>query len=75
VYFRSDSTAATITNETTIKIVLIMLTLAECEGHVIHVKCEFLKGRFNNGEEFYKGALLKLQCTIYGLKQTAYFLS
>ena len=38
VHFRGDSTAAPVTNETTIKLVLIMLTLAEWEGHVIDVK-------------------------------------
>jgi hypothetical protein len=58
-----------------------MLTLAEWEGHVIDVKGIFLKGRFNDGEEIYlqipqsfeiyyeKGTALKLQRTIYGLKQ------
>jgi hypothetical protein len=35
-----------VTIETTIKVVLIMLTLVEWEGHVIDVKGEFLKGKF-----------------------------
>jgi hypothetical protein len=76
VHFRSDSTAAPITNEATIKIILIMLTVAEWEGHVIDVKGAFLKGRFNNGEEIYlqipqgfeiyyeKGTVSKLQRTM-----------
>jgi hypothetical protein len=53
VHYRSDATAAPVANETNIKIILIMLTLAEWEGHVIDVKGAFLKGRFNNGEEMY----------------------
>jgi hypothetical protein len=84
VYYRSNSTAAPVTNETTIKIILIMLTLAEWEGHVIDVKGAFLKGKLNDGEEMYlqipqgfeiyyeKGTVLKLQRTIYGLKQAAF---
>jgi Reverse transcriptase (RNA-dependent DNA polymerase) len=60
---------------------LILLTLADWEGHVIDVKGAFLKGRFNDGEEMYlqipkgfekyydTGITLKLQRTIYGLKQ------
>jgi hypothetical protein len=83
VHYRSDSTAAPVTNETTIKIILIMLTLAEWERHV-DVKGAFLKGRFNDGEEMYlqipqgfeiyyeKGTILKLQRTIYGLKQAVF---
>jgi hypothetical protein len=57
-----------------------MLTLAEWEGHVIDVKCAFLKGRFKNGEEMYlqipqgieiylkKGTVLNLQRAIYSKK-------
>ena len=62
---------------------MILLTLADWEGHVIDVKGAFLKGRFNDGEEMYlqipqgfekhydTGIVLKLQRTIYGLKQAA----
>jgi Reverse transcriptase (RNA-dependent DNA polymerase) len=83
VHFRGDSTSAPVTNETTIKLVLILLTLADWEGHVIDVKGAFLKSQFNDGEEMYlqipqgfeiyynTGIVLKLQCTIYGLKQAA----
>jgi hypothetical protein len=53
VHYRSDSIAVPVTNEITIKITLIMLTLAEWEVHVIYVKGTFLKGRFNSGEEMY----------------------
>jgi hypothetical protein len=52
-HYKSDSTAAPVTNETTIKIILITLTLAEWEGHVIDVKGSFLRGKLNNGEEMY----------------------
>jgi hypothetical protein len=84
VHFRSDSTAAPVTNETTIKIILITLTLTEWEWHVIDVKGAFLKGRFNDGEEmnlqisqgfeiyYEKGTVIKLQRTIYGLKQAVF---
>ena len=53
VHFWGNSTAAPVTNETTIKLVLIMLTLAEWEGHVINIKGAFLKGWFTDGEEMY----------------------
>jgi hypothetical protein len=53
VHYRSDVTAAPLANETNIKIILIMLTLAEWDGNVIDVKGAFLKGRFNNGEDMY----------------------
>jgi Reverse transcriptase (RNA-dependent DNA polymerase) len=61
----------------------MLLTLADCEGHVIDNKGAFLKVRFNDGEEMYlqipqgfekyfdTGIVLKLQRTIYGLKQSA----
>lgn len=53
MHFRSNSTAAPITNETTIKIVLITLTLAEWELHVIDVDGAILKDIFHGGEEMY----------------------
>jgi hypothetical protein len=74
VHYRSDSTAAPVTNETTIKIILNMLNLAEWKGHVIDVKGAFLKGRFNDGEEMYLQIPhgFELQRTMYGPKQAAF---
>jgi Reverse transcriptase (RNA-dependent DNA polymerase) len=84
IHYFSDSTAAPVTNETTIKIIFVLLTMSNWTARVVNMRGAFLKGRFANGEEMYlkvpegfqkfykKGVVLKLERTIYGLKQVAY---
>jgi hypothetical protein len=43
IHLCGNYTDASVTNETTIKIVFVLLTLAEFDGHVIDVKGAFLK--------------------------------
>jgi Reverse transcriptase (RNA-dependent DNA polymerase) len=50
VHYDSDSTAALVTNETTIKIILTLMTMADWNVQVIDVKGDFLKGQFTDDE-------------------------
>jgi Reverse transcriptase (RNA-dependent DNA polymerase) len=52
VHFNSDLTAVPVTNETTIKIVLALTTMADWNAQVIDVKGEFLKGQITDDVVF-----------------------
>jgi hypothetical protein len=83
-HYDEDTKAAPVTNETTIRIVLILMAMANWCAHVLDVQGAFLNGRFEDGEELYMqvpegfvnyysgNVVLKLKRTIYGLKQAAY---
>jgi Reverse transcriptase (RNA-dependent DNA polymerase) len=53
VHYDSDSTAAPVTNETTIKIILTLMTMADWNAQLIDVKGAFLKGQFVEDESLY----------------------
>ena len=83
VYFNIDFTAAPVTNDTTIKVVYLLAALAKWKTYVIDVQGAFLNGRFEAGERLFlkipeglehkynSNQVLRLNCTIYGLKQSA----
>ena len=83
IHYSSDNTAAPVTNDTTIKVVLVLVAMAGWTMHVVDVQGAFLIGRFGNEEElfmkvpqvfenkFNDDVVLKLNRTIYGLKQAA----
>ena len=72
-----------VTNECTIRILLILMIMASWASYLADVNGAFLMGEFENGEELYmdipkgfeykyaKSKVLRLQKTIYGLKQAA----
>ena len=80
-HFDPASTAAPVTKNTTIKIVLLLILLADRTARIYEVKGTFLKGQFEKGEEiflevpqgmdhFYWGSsVLRLLKPIYRLKQ------
>jgi hypothetical protein len=84
VHYDPKSIAAPVVALTTVRIVFIIMLMAEWHGHVIDVRGAFLKGDFGNGELLYlqvpKGmerwygedVFLLLRKTLYGLKQAAY---
>jgi Reverse transcriptase (RNA-dependent DNA polymerase) len=83
IHYTGNSIAAPVTNDTTIKIMLVLVALAGWEMQVIDVQGAFLIGRSNDKEDLYmkvlqgfedkydKNSVLKLNRTIYGLKQAA----
>ena len=83
VHFDSSSIAAPVTNDITIRIVLILMLMASWYGELLDVNGAFLMGLFENGERihlhvpegferFYPAnVVLLLMRTIYGLKQAA----
>jgi Reverse transcriptase (RNA-dependent DNA polymerase) len=83
LHYNSSATSSPVTNDTTIRIIFTLAMLAGWKGYVIDVKGAFLNARFDKGEElflkvpqgfeqFYKESqVLKLNRTIYGLKQAA----
>jgi hypothetical protein len=83
VHQNRTSTHAPITNANTIRIVLILMIMADWQGQIVDVKGTFLHGEFEDGkviymnmphgfEKFYPDDMvLKLKKCIYGLKQTA----
>jgi hypothetical protein len=84
VHYDPHSIAAPVVTMMTIRIVYVLMILAGWSGHVIDVRGAFLKGEFGDGEVLYlhvpqgmehhygKDVYLKLQKTLYGLKQAAY---
>ena len=84
IHYDEDTKAAPVTNEITIRIVLILMAMANWCAHVLDVQGAFLNGRFEGGEQLYMeipeglekyypgNTVLKLKRTIYGLKQAAY---
>jgi Reverse transcriptase (RNA-dependent DNA polymerase) len=83
LHYNSSTTSSPVTNDTTIRVIFTLAMLAGWKGYVVDVKGAFLNGRFDKGEElflkvpqgfeqFYKEwQVLKLNRTIYGLKQAA----
>ena len=83
VHYDESRTAAPVTNNTTIRIIYVLAILAGWIPYVVDVQGAFLNGRFGDNEHLYleipdgfkkyydKTKLLKLNCTIYGLKQSA----
>ena len=73
-----------VTNDITIKVMLVLVTMASWIGWVVDVKGVFLHGTFNNNEVIYTEVpkqfekcynpniwMLKLLKTVYGLKQVS----
>ena len=83
IHYSSDNTALPVTNDTTIKVVLVLVAIAGWMMHLVDVQGAFLIGRFGNEDElfikvpqgfennFNKDVVLNLNRTIYGLKQAA----
>jgi Reverse transcriptase (RNA-dependent DNA polymerase) len=83
IHYNSSHTAAPITNDTTIRIMYTLAAMAKWSAYVVDINGAFLNGRFEKGETlylkipegleiFYKSLqVLKLNRTIYGLKQSA----
>jgi Reverse transcriptase (RNA-dependent DNA polymerase) len=83
LHYNSSATSSPVTNNTTIRVIFTLAMLAGWKGYGIDVKGAILNGRFDKGEElflkvpqgfeqFYKESqVLKLNRTIYGLKQAA----
>jgi hypothetical protein len=81
VHYDGTSTHAPVTNAGTIRIVLILMIMADWQGQIVDVKGVFLHGKFKDGkviymkvpcgfEKFYPDeVVLKLKKCIYGLKQ------
>ena len=84
VHYDSHSISAPVTNDATIRIVLVMMIMAKWCGELLDIKGAFLHGDFENGEDLcmeipegfekhydVNNFVLKLLQTIYGLKQAA----
>ena len=81
--YKSNSIAAPVTNDITIRVVLTLMLLAFCHGQIVDIKGAFLHGHFENGEiihmsvpkgfkRYYpRDVVLLLLKTLYGLKQAA----
>jgi hypothetical protein len=84
IHFDPKSIAAPVVSLTTIRIVLILMLMAEWSGHILDVRGAFLKGNFGDGETLYLHVPQGMEChygpdvclllrkTLYGLKQAAY---
>ena len=80
-HFNLMSTAAPVTNDATIRIVLVLMLLAEWMARIYGVKDAFLKGKCEDGKEIFMEvpqgmehhywclAVLRLLNPIYGIKQ------
>lgn len=53
VHFDSTSTSAPVTNEVTIRVILILAVMAEFDMQLIDVRGAFLNRRFQSGEKVY----------------------
>ena len=53
VHYDSTSTAAPVTNEITIRLVMTLAIMTGWIGQLVDVKGAFLHGEFENGEEIY----------------------
>ena len=83
VHYDSNDIAAPVVNDTTIKVVFVILLLAAWTNQLLDVKGAFLHGRFEGKEKLYtdvpqgmekyypKDTVLLPERTIYGLKQAA----
>jgi Reverse transcriptase (RNA-dependent DNA polymerase) len=83
IHYNSTHTAAPITNDTTIRIMYTLAAMAKWSAYVVDINGAFLNGRFEKGETLYLKIpegfekyykllqVLKLNRTIYGLKQLA----
>jgi hypothetical protein len=83
VHYDGTRTHAPVTNTGTIRIVLILMIMANWQGQIVDVKGAFLHGEFKDSEVIYMNvphgfekfypddAVLKLKKCIYGLKQAA----
>jgi hypothetical protein len=81
--YQTNSIAAPVTNDVTIRVVLTMMLLAYWQGKIVDINGAFLHGHFENGEiipmivpkgfeEYYPADLvLLLLMTLYSLKQAA----
>jgi len=85
IHYDENTKSAPVTNEMTIRMVLILLVMARWHAEILDVQGAFLKGRFENGEKIYMDVpqgfekyydpqvwVLLLRRTIYGTKQAAY---
>ena len=80
-HFSPISTASLMMNNTTIRIVLVLMLLVDCTARTYDIKGAFLKGKFDDGKEIFMEvpqgmehhywdlAVLKLLKPMYGLKQ------
>jgi Reverse transcriptase (RNA-dependent DNA polymerase) len=83
IHYDRSSTAAPVTNDTTIRIMLSLAAMSDWSLYIVNVQGAFLNGRFGSEEKLYlqipKGfedkynndQVLFLKRTIYGLKQAA----
>jgi Reverse transcriptase (RNA-dependent DNA polymerase) len=84
IHYDSSSIAAPVTNDVTIRIMYTLATLANWKAYVVDVQGAFLNGHFQEEETLYlkipegfedkydkNSQVLKLNRTIYGLKQAA----
>ena len=53
IHYDPSSTAAPVTNDVTIRMMLTLALMAGWTGHIIDVKGAFLHGEFENGEQIY----------------------
>jgi hypothetical protein len=83
IHYDPKSLAAPVVSLMTIRIVFVLMIMANWTAHVLDVRGAFLKGDFGDGETYlhvpqgmtkwYSGnVVLLLKKTLYGLKQAAY---
>ena len=82
-HYDSASISSPVTNDTTIRIAFVLMIMMQGDGKLCDVKGAFLHGEFEDGEVIYihvpkgfekhyaKDDVLRLNKTIYGLKQSA----
>ena len=83
-HYDESSISSPVTNDSTIRVVLILMLMAAFRSHIVDVKGAFLHGEFDNGEVIYfkvpqgfetyyddEEYYLLLLKTAYGLKQAA----
>lgn len=82
-HYDSSSISSPVTNDITIRIILLLMIMMRGDGRVCDVQGAFLHGKFHDNEEIYmripegfekyygKDEVLLLNRTIYGLKQSA----
>jgi hypothetical protein len=82
-HFDGASISSPVTNDTTIRIAFVLMIMMQGNGKLCDVKGAFLHGEFEDNEVIYihvpegfekhyqKGEVLRLNKTIYGLKQSA----
>jgi len=84
VHFKKDSISSPVTNEVTIRIVLVIIILLQLLAGVLDVKGAFLQGNFDDDEEpiymevpdgledkYDENIVLKLLAPIYGLRNAS----